>query len=141
MDHNLLRLILAFENETADTLREFLHRADLKSPFDWREAGLKRQGYIRGRPRIVYRFHGAGLRLRIGPRRIDFDFGYDGRTGGFNEWWLWLFARDRPEEFSDFQGQECIRAALTKARNAGEIGKPFVEQQDSLEYRLVSDAP
>lgn len=65
MDHHLLKLILAFEHETADMLHEFLQRAGLNSPFDWREAGLARKGYIRGRPRIVYRFHGAGLRLRM----------------------------------------------------------------------------
>ncbi|HYW71756.1 MAG TPA: hypothetical protein VE961_12015 [Pyrinomonadaceae bacterium] len=131
-----MKLILAFENETADMLQEFLPRAGLESPFDWREAGLTRRGYLGGRPRIVYRFHGAGLSLRIGRRRIDFDFGFDGRTGGFNEWWLWLFARDRSEEFSEFQGIECIRAALTKARKAGEIAQPFVDRQDRLEYRL-----
>ena len=59
-----------------------LQRAGLNSPFEWREAGIARKGYISGRPRIVYRFHGTGLSLRIGRQRIDFDFGYDGRTGG-----------------------------------------------------------
>jgi hypothetical protein len=141
MEDNLMKLILAFEHETADMLLEFLQRAGLNSPFEWREAGLVRQGYIGGRPRIVYRFHGAGLKLRIGPRRIDFDFGYDGRTGGFDEWWLWLFAKDRSEQFPEFQDHELIKAALKKARETGEIGKPFSDRQDKLEYRLASVTP
>jgi hypothetical protein len=141
MDHSLVKLILAFEYETADMLQEFLPRAGLDSPFDWRKSGIPRTGYISGRPRIVYRFHGIGLSLRIGPRRIDFDFGFDGRTGGFNEWWLWLFANDRVEEFPEFQDIERIKETLMQAREAGEIGKPFLNRQDRLEYRLLTVAP
>ena len=87
------------------------------------------------------RFHGIGLSLRIGRQRIDFDFGYDGRTGGFNEWWLWLYVQDRPEQFPEFQDKEHIEAALTRARESGEIDKPFLDRQDRLEYRLVRGVP
>jgi hypothetical protein len=141
MDQKLLELIRAFEDETAEMLRTFLVRAGLHSLDDARGMGFPRRGYLRGRPRITYKFHGVGLRLRIGGRKIDFDFGFDGRTGGFNEWWLWLFAKDRPARFGEFVDEERLKSALAEAREAGEIGKPFLSRQDSLEYRLTVTAP
>lgn len=136
METKMLQLIQTFEDETAQMLSIFLERTGLNSPFEARDAGLPRRGYLPGKPRIVYRFHGIGLELRIGRRHIDFDFGFDGRAGGFNSWWLLVFAKERPILFPEFQNVENIQAALTKAREAGEIGKPFQNRQDSLEYRL-----
>jgi hypothetical protein len=141
MDANLQKLILAFEDETAEMLRTFLERGGREYLEEKSKVGLPRRGYIPGRPRIVYKFHGIGLRLRIGSRKIDFDFGFDGRTGGFNEWWLWLFAKDRPEQFPEFQDKERIEAALAEARQAGEVGQPFLHRYDWLMYRLASAAP
>lgn len=136
MEPSLMKLILAFEHETAEMLREFQQRSGFKSLPEVRRAGLAHHGYIPGRPRIIYQFHGIGLRLRIGQRRIDFDFGHGGRTDGFDAWRLWLFAKDRPEQFPEFQDQESIKAALAEARKAGEIGRPFLDHYDRLEYRL-----
>jgi hypothetical protein len=138
MDSNLLKLIPAFEGETAEMLRIFLERGGRESLEEKLEAGLPRRGYLPGRPRIVYKFHGIGLRLRLGSRKIDFDFGFDGRTGGFNDWWLWLFAQDRPGQFPEFRDKEYIEAALEEARQAGEIGQPFQDRYDWLMYRLSS---
>jgi hypothetical protein len=136
MDQKLLELIRAFEDETEEMLRIFLERSGLTSLEEARERGFPRRGYLPGQPRITYKFHGVGLRLRIGRRKIDFDFGFDGRTGGFNEWWLWLFAKDRLARFGEFMDEERMKAALDEARETGEIGKPFLDRQDSLEYRL-----
>lgn len=136
MEPGLMKLILGFEQETAEMLREFQRRSGFKSRSEMRQAGLGYQGYIPGRPRIIYRFHGIGLRLRIGQRRIDFDFGHGGRTDGFDAWRLWLFAKDRPAQFPEFQDRESIEAALAEARKAGEIGTPFLDHHDRLEYRL-----
>ena len=116
MERRVSELILAFAQEASDMLHEFLLRAGLESPFDWRRAGLTRQGYIRGRPRIIYRFHGAGLRLRIGNRRIDFDFDYEGQPISSQEWFLWLFAKDRPKQFPEFQDVAFLRNALAATR-------------------------
>jgi hypothetical protein len=141
MEQRLSKLIRAFEQETAEMLREFLGRAGSRSLRELREAKLPRKGYIAGRPRIVYRFHGVGLELRIGRRHVDFDFGCDGRTGGFDEWRLWAFARERPEEFPEFQNKGLLDAALAEAREAGEVGQPFLDRYDWLEYRLAAAAP
>jgi hypothetical protein len=141
MEQNLLKLILAFEHESAEMLREFLQRAGFQTLYEAREAKIPRTGYIPGRPRITYRFHGIGLLLRIGRRRIDIDFGHGGRTGGFDSWRLCFFARHRPAEFPEFQDEQVIKAALAKARADGEIGKPFLDRADWLEYRHTGDAP
>ena len=122
-------------------LREFLQRAGFESLYEAREAKIARTGYLPGRPRITYRFHGIGLRLRIGRRRIDMDFGDGGRTGGFDSWRLWLFAQDRADRFPEFQDKKVIEAALAKARAAGEIGKLYQARADWLEYRLAGAAP
>jgi hypothetical protein len=141
MEQKLLELILAFERETADMLREFLQRAGFQSLYEAREARMPRQGYLSGRPRIVYRFHGIGVRLRIGPRLIDFNFGGGGRTGGFDSWKLWQFALGRPARFPELQDEKMLEAALAGAREAGEVGKPFLDRADWLEYRLAGPAP
>lgn len=137
MDPDLLELIHAFQSATAEALAEFLKRSGLAHPFEWRRAGLPRQGVLAGAPRIRYAFHGAGLDLRIGNRHIDFDFGYDGRTGGFNRGWLQQFAREHPERFARFGDSAHLEAALEAARRAGAIGRPFIAQQDGLEYLLT----
>jgi hypothetical protein len=69
------------------------------------------------------------------------DFGHGGRTGGFDSRRLWLFARDRAARLPEFQDEEMIKAAMAKARAGGEIGKPYLDRADRLEYRLVGDAP
>ena len=134
MDARLLRLILAFQATTAAALRTFLDRAQLTHPFDWRASGLPRVGQLSGIPPISYAFHGRGLQLTIGEDSIDFDFGFDGRTGGFNDWWLAEFAASRRNEFPEFRDRAALEASLEAARCAGEVTRPFRAQQDDLDY-------
>lgn len=138
MDAGLLRLIIAFQATTSAALRTFLERAQLAHPFEWRAAGLPREGELPGAPAIAYAFHGSGLRLTIAGETVDFDFGYDGRTDGFNDWWLSEFAEDRPTEFPEYQDRDRLQAALSAARAAGEIVRPFRAQQDDLDYLAPS---
>ena len=141
LDPKLLELICAFEVETAEALRQFLERADLSHPFNWQQAGLPRKGKLPGQPEIRYAFHGIGLDLRIGKQHLDFDLGFDGRTGGFNHWWLWLFATTHPDRFPEFQDAARLEAALKEARQIGAVGQPFLRQQDKLEYLLIHSKP
>jgi hypothetical protein len=134
MDPRLLELIRVFQAATSRGLALFLERAALPHPFDWRAAGLPRTGTLAGEPPIEYAFHGIGLRLRLGAEELDFDFGFDGRTGGFNEYWLGEFASQRPAEFPQFQDRATLRAVLAAARAAGEVVRPYRDRQDELEY-------
>jgi hypothetical protein len=138
MDARLLELIRSFQRSTASALRTFLDRVQLKHPFEWRSAGLPRTGQLDGTPAIEYAFHGDGLRLTIGGDRVDFDFGFDGRTGGFDDWWLAEYAAEHPAEFPEFQDRARLSAAVAAGRSAGEIIRPFRSQQDNLDY-LAAD--
>jgi hypothetical protein len=109
-----------------------------EASFEWRSAGLPRTGQLDGTPAIEYAFHGDGLRLTIGGDRVDFDFGFDGRTGGFDDWWLAEYAAEHPAEFPEFQDRARLSAAVAAGRSAGEIIRPFRSQQDNLDY-LAAD--
>lgn len=66
---------------------------------------------------------------------IDFDLGFDGRTGGFNEYWLREFAEARPGSYPEFLVEpDRLLRALTQSVAEGEIVQPFRDQQDTLWY-------
>ena len=136
MNPRLLALIEAYKAATAAGLAEFLSRAKLRHPFEWREAGLPRQGDLPGSPTLSYAFHGIGLEVTCGDEHIDFDFGFDGRTDGFNDWWLGRFASEHFDEFAEFTDGDHLRTQLALAREAGAIGRPYVSHQDTLDYVL-----
>jgi hypothetical protein len=97
-------------------------------------------GQLPGEPAMRYAFHGAGLRLEIDGEIVDFDFGFDGRTGGFNEWWLRQFAEARPSAYPEYLvDPERLSQALEAAAGAGEIEQPFRDRQDSLWYLRQPD--
>lgn len=137
MNASLQALIEAFEIETAEALALFLEHAELSHPFDWRAKGLPQKGTLAGKPELHYRFHGAGLSLKRGEKIIDFDFGFDGRTGGFSSWWLGQFAERNPKRFGAFLDRNVLEEMLQEARDAGEIATIFAAQQDGLEYRVT----
>ena len=135
MEGRLYEVIRDFERATTMALQAFLERARLPHPFSWREAGMSRTGQLPGTPSILYAFHGAGLRLDIGGEVIDFDFGFDGRTGGFNEWWLREFAEARPSSYPEYVVESNrLSQAFAAAAAAGEIEQPFRDRQDTLWY-------
>jgi len=69
---------------------------------------------------------------------IDFDFGFDGRTGGFNEYWLGEYAERRMNRFPAYHNRTWLRRAFDAALFAGEVARLFSAQQDNLYYRVAS---
>jgi hypothetical protein len=135
LEARLYEVIRDFERASAKALQAFLARAELDHPFSWRKTGLPRTGGLPGEPSIRYAFHGAGLWLEIGGEAVDFDFGFDGRTGGFNEWWLAQFAEARPSSYPEYVvDPERLSQAFAAAAGAGEIEQPFRDRQDTLWY-------
>jgi hypothetical protein len=135
VEARLYEVIRDFELATAAALQVFLERTRLQHPLGWREAGVSRTGRLPGTPDLRYAFHGAGLRLELGGEVIDFDFGFDGRTGGFNEWWLQQHAEARPSRYPEYAvDPDRLSRALAAAVVAKEIEQPFRDRQDTLWY-------
>jgi len=70
---------------------------------------------------VEFAFHGVGCRGTVAGIEVDFDFGPDGRTDGFDAWRLWDFARQSPEKYPRFQRREDLEVALHALAAAGEI--------------------
>ena len=134
MDERFLALIRSFQNAAASALAEVLRRTGLTHPFDRRKAGVPRGSTLDGDPPLTYEFHDRGLRVQVWGREVDFDFGFDGRTGGFNTWWLSRFADLGTEEFPEFREQRSVEMQMARGIASGEIVQPFLDRQDDLYY-------
>ena len=138
VDPRFLRLIDDFRNAAASALAAVLERTGLSHPFERREAGVPREATLEGDPLLTYAFHGAGLRVQVWGREVDFDFGFDGRTGGFTAWWLTQFAEHGTEEYPEYREARAVERQLALAVVAGIVVQPFRDRQDEL-YYLASD--
>ena len=140
MDSRFFALVRAFQQASAEALEAVLLGTGLKHPFDRRAANVPREGTLNGDPPISYAFHGAGLRVQVGGREVDFDFGFDGRTGGFNAYWLSLFADNATEEFPEYRTREAVAVQLERGVASGEVVRPFLDRQDDLYYLAIDAA-
>ena len=138
VDPRFLGLIDAFRNATASALAAVLERTGLTHPFDRLRAGVPRQATLEGDPALTYEFHGGGLRVQVWGREVDFDFGFDGRAGGFNAWSLTRFAELGTEEYPEYREARTVERQLALAVVAGIVVQPFRDRQDDL-YYLASD--
>jgi hypothetical protein len=83
---------------------------------------------------VEFAFHGVGCRGRVGGIEVDFDFGPDGRTDGFDAWRLWTFATQSPTRYPGFQRREDVEAALLALETKGEIKCPRTAPSPHLWY-------
>lgn len=134
MDSRFVALIHAYQAAVAAALAEFRRRSGLADPAARREAGLPRVGTFPGSPCLAYEYHGVGLRLTLGTDSIDFDFGHDGRTDGFDLWRLWLFAQTRPAEFPEFQDRHALELPLKTGVAGGWVRRGAAGHDDGLYY-------
>jgi hypothetical protein len=141
MDGRFLAPVRSYQAAATAALAELLARSGVSHPFDWREAGLPLVGTLPGNPPLHYQFHGAGPAMHLGDRpEVDFDFGHDGRTTGFNGWWLRRFAEDTTVEFLEFREKDAVATALEDAIASGEVVQSFRERQDDLWYLMADVA-
>lgn len=70
---------------------------------------------------IVFSFHGVGCLGIVDGVEVDFDFGPDARTDGFDAWRLWNFAHQQPATYPQFQQLEDVEMALERLGRSGEI--------------------
>ncbi len=96
------------------------------------------QGHNRGTlnsdPPIKYFLHGIGCRLDLPSGPIDWDFGYQNRTDGFDAGRLWHFAKNRKEQFPDLPDEKSFEVLFAEAIDNRIVAQPFREKADYLYY-------
>lgn len=69
----------------------------------WGANKIERCGVITGG--ITYELHGYGCEIYLPDACIDFDYGAGGRIDGFDAWWLYLYACEKPETLENITSQ------------------------------------
>lgn len=96
--------------------------------------GLATDGFLDPEQTIEYYFHGIGLCVTFPNRRIDWDFGLNGRIDGFDAWRLWIFATEGTDNFPEFKQKENLDKVFREAEIQGIIHMPFKNLKDGLHY-------
>ena len=96
--------------------------------------GLPQTGFIDDTRTIPYFFHGIGCRVIMPTGSVDWDFGHEGRSDGFDFWRLRQFAEHDTKEFPEFADEKILESTFTLAIKRGIIHAPFKDQHDELYY-------
>ncbi|MCL6700924.1 hypothetical protein [Pseudomonas sp. T1.Ur] len=72
----------------------------------WSSEKIKRCGVVKGN--VTYELHGVGCAVNLPHVLVDFDYGPDGRTDGFDAWRLFIYASELPEKHPKYQSKEVL---------------------------------
>jgi hypothetical protein len=84
---------------------------------DWAVLDIPAHGELNGG--IKYYKHGQGCAVYLPEGEVDFDFGQQGQTDGFDEWRLWKFCEQRPNIYAFETHQalvDCVQHALKEKK-------------------------
>jgi len=126
-----LKLYVNTANKALEILKTSLQ---VDNPMCWRQLKINRAGKIGPKQEYEYNFHGTDCRFSFRNYEIDFEFGFDGRVGGFNSWKLFCFSEDGTKEFTEFRDEQLIEDLLKLALEKGLVNQPHKKQQDYLFY-------
>lgn len=82
---------------------------------------------------IRFEFHGIGCLFQTASKKLDLDFGPDGRCDGFDAWRLHLFANENDLDVGKPTLAE-IEEGLAQLERIGEIEKPRTDPSPHLYY-------
>ena len=134
MHDELFVVIRAFQAEVAEGVALLARHLGTASTSEQRDLVRKRAGFLDEARTRRCAFHGKGCRLQLGRRRfIDWDYGYEGRTDGFDLWRLEIFLRSR-RKLQRVLALERLKEAFEEARGAGVIRAPWLDRHDGLHY-------
>ena len=119
-------------SSVAAQLRRELGEEDLLA--GWRQHRIPQRGTLSDGTQ--YQFHGKGCSVERDNIGIDFDFGNQGRTDGFDSWRLWLFTEQFPAKYPEFKRREVIEEELQSLVESGAVC-PSGEEDDHLLYLRV----
>ncbi|WP_080407077.1 DUF6896 domain-containing protein [Burkholderia ubonensis] len=134
MNNKLARLICDYQESTRTAL-VLMQRSGIRMPFssaDWIETEIPVHGELEGG--VHYFKHGSGCAVKLPTGEVDFDFGKDGEIGGFDEWRLTRFAKNKLEEYG-FETEDSLKKHFTEAVIKGSL----IRSEDFLYY--VANTP
>lgn len=82
----------------------------------------------------TYELHGVGCRIYIESTCIDFDYGPDNRTDGFDAWRLYIYACERSKKYKAYTNLEKTEEDLKKYISSGRASQ--IENSTSSLYFL-----
>jgi len=99
---------------------------------------LPHDGFVDPEKTIEYYYHGIGLCVTYPDKVVDWDFGHDGRTDGFDAHRLWIYSESGTDRFLEFRKKKTLEQSFAEAAERGVIQKLFREAQDNLYYLSAS---
>lgn len=130
MLERLLDLIRDYQAAVEEAITHFERHRGLERPQhpqDWISSSLPQTGFIDAEQTLPYFLHGYGCAVRLPSGGVDWDFGLEGQTDGFDAWRLWQFARSRPTAFPEFQEEAVLQAAFAEAKARGYLyASPYI---------------
>jgi len=97
----------------------------------WHEGALPREGKLLDD--VEYELHGIGCWLSFPEYEIDFDFGPNGRSDGFDLWKLNKYVKQFAERFPALQKAKQLEATFEQLKIYGIITQKY-PQQSSLYF-------
>jgi hypothetical protein len=87
----------------------------------WREKKIEQRGELRHG--ISYQLHGKGCMIEYPEFCIDFDYGPNERTDGFDAWRLYNYACEFPEKHKKYTDIKIVEAELAQYEQMQKIRK------------------
>jgi hypothetical protein len=112
-------------------MREHYREHDLLS--GQRAGRIPKRGVIEN-GKISFFFHGIGCNVDTPDFSVDFDFGPDGRIGGFDAFRLSLFGASGFMQTGEVPTEEEIRVGLNRLQEQGVIVAPCLQPSPHLLY-------
>ena len=130
MEEELLKMIRDFFSDTQIGIKLFENRYNFKPEI----VEAKKRGFaLKGsNSQFEYYFHGIGFYIKEENWEIDFDYGYNLRTDGFDEWRLKSYWETRKRKYTKISDEAALKKAFTILINNKKITKKY--PQDNLYY-------
>ncbi|MDJ1481724.1 hypothetical protein QNI16_14585 [Cytophagaceae bacterium YF14B1] len=114
----------------------FIKTFEITSPLSaWVAGQIPQMGFIHVNGILSsYQFHGIGCRVTIRKQTIDFDYGRDHRTDGFDPWRIFLFLRDKTKDPLSTLSVKELETLFGVLEKNGVIQKPSMSLGSHLYY-------
>ncbi|MHC8298847.1 DUF6896 domain-containing protein [Pseudomonas sp. ZS1P83] len=87
----------------------------------WRTNKIERCGTVVGD--VTYELHGVGCAVYFPDLCIDFDYGPEGRTDGFDVWRLYIFACELPLKYKKYTDKAVLESEFKQYVAIGKVEK------------------